>query len=200
MSHTDKDKPYWVRLNQESKYTDHDHTRLGKRYTRRRYLYDEKGQPLYVDVPEYKQARYIAQYGYLLNCSEALIKRAKELVGAGKGTERLQTGTYRVRDYEDVECFYPDHCTEGEPLTHETGTWGLPCHPAWPNDRSWWAIGKSKKDYLRILHGADRTRVRTTLRNMEKGANSWEDGWEDDYENVERLTNQYRHEVAWMMW
>lgn len=66
MSRTDKDRPYWVRLNDEGIIA-HDHSgsdRWGRK-TRTRWgkpILDEDGNPVMETVEEKKQASYIAQY------------------------------------------------------------------------------------------------------------------------------------------
>ena len=52
MSHTDKDRPLWVKRNDASllRYTDHNHLILGKPIIKRRYLLNEDGEQYKVTV------------------------------------------------------------------------------------------------------------------------------------------------------
>jgi hypothetical protein len=220
MSHTDKDKPYWVRLNQEAKYTDHDHRHLGKTYYRRVYLHDENGDRIWEKVPVFftadqlidmahsrlnedtgRREYYIWSTPRTKGLPDSTYRRAKELHAAGRGHELLEVGTEKRALYRDVEVPFPDHCTEGEPVTREYGN--MPCTPDLIMEKRWWRYGESseRQSYLRQLHGRDRTHLRSTLRNVTKAANLRDEGWEDEYEkDLLETTNPYKNELSWLLW
>lgn len=56
MSRTDKDVPYWVRLNNEGTLTDHDHRHLGREITSYRDVLDKDGNQIVVEGPLYSYA------------------------------------------------------------------------------------------------------------------------------------------------
>lgn len=211
MSHTNKTDPYWVRLNhRKTVNTWHRHDLIGKTYYTRRYLYDEKGQPITHEEPVKYKAWYIVKYGPWNpdKFTTPFMKQAKELVGAGKGDEYIQIGTRTVREFEEIEHRYSDHCTEGEPLTSRN-RWGqgMTCTPDFPyNDPSFWGGGyTSRKATLKkVLNGAERSRARKNLRTLTKAANTPETCWDrefaDDYEEAERMTDQHRHNGKWLAW
>lgn len=217
MSHTNKDVPYWVRLNREGVHTDHNHLQLGKEQYRRVYKHNEDGSFVYLDEPVMVTASSIIEDGddwYFRfiardhTITTKVRQRALELHGAGRGNELVQIGTERVAQYDLVLSYVvPDHCTEGQKLTSKDNMWGwgeVPCTPQMaPGKRRWvyaWGMS-SKRQFLRKKHyGKERTEARGTLREATKAANSGYDDWEDDFEHIEDLTNQHRHSMDWDLW
>jgi hypothetical protein len=222
VSRTQKDKPFWVRLNQEGKYTEHDHRDIGKSYTRKEYVYDENGEKLYEEVPFGYTAEKLltlvrthlneetGQFEYYMgwdprtmkNIPYGTYRRAKELLSAGRGDEFIQLATARKPVLREVVKHHADHCTEGEPITGRT--WRLmPCTPSLGHEGYYWRYGDSKArgGLLRTLHGKDRAHTNSTLRTMAKAANFRDEGWEDDYEyGIQESTKPYKNGMAWLLW
>lgn len=217
MSHTDKDLPYWVRLNRFGKYTDHNHLDLGKTRYRRVYKHNEDGSFVYHDKDVMVSASSIildeSSWYYRLLIGDHTItakvrQRALELHGAGRGKELVQIGTERVAQYDLVVSYVvSDHCTEGQKITSKDNCWGwgeVPCTPELPAGKRRWSYARdmsSKRAFLRKKHfSGERTNARNTLREATKAANAGYDDWEDDFEHIEVLTNQHRHSMDWDLW
>ena len=64
MSRTRKDVPYWVRLNRDGIYTDHDHTRFGRIHYKRVYLYNEDNTPVMASEPVMRSVSDILGGGF----------------------------------------------------------------------------------------------------------------------------------------
>lgn len=67
MSHTDKDRPYWVRLNDGTEPVEvmHDHTRLGQPIYRITYVRDDGGNIIYDEVAITREA-WRRQWGSMI--------------------------------------------------------------------------------------------------------------------------------------
>ena len=195
MSHTDKDVPYWVRLNREGTLTDHDHLHFGQSYYKRVFVKDESGQALYQTVPRTFQAReitgYMQWYGvyYTPVCQfpEPVRRLAHQYVANGEPYRQIEYGTQQAPVYEQVlYARTADHCTEGEKIaSNARASWyALPCTPKLPAGAPWYKYGstnqhKGEHDYY---YPSQRTMQRGALTSMAKRWNSGDDleDWDED--------------------
>lgn len=211
MSHTDKDRPYWVRLNDDATSTDHDHLHLGEDVYHTRIVRDAAGQPVTEQVPRsmsatdivkshfgYADRHYFLSFGRV---SEKIFQLARELHGSGRGDEQIIYG-YDTRFVREQYLAYTiaDHCTEGEPVkAGQQYYWGgsQPCTPELDTYRLAYTRGMSAKkhDYSRARYSHERVVARDALSQTIREYNNGYDV-EDWDENV-NLTAQHRHSMAW---
>lgn len=216
MSRTDKDRPYWVKLNDTSDVSDHDHTLFGKKVYRSRKVRDDEGNPVMVSTPWGYPARTIL---YIISGKPAhidgakmaaiLIQRevARELVQNGKDWEQVVCG-YELRPKYEQYLFgtYADHCTEGEKMTdYAVGRNSqrlLPCTPALTGENigAVYTYNKAgvKKSVSRVVYGNERNTERATLGAAARAWNSGEDiqDWDADTD----LTGQHHHSMKWLLY
>jgi hypothetical protein len=221
MSHTDKDMPYWVRLNNKGALTDHDHLRLGKPITKRVYLRDEEDQPIYKDEPIFRRAisildnsLYGGYYRYVYNdrrneyrdefgaYKEPIMRRAHALVNAGRGNEYVEVGIRRADVYEDrIIGYVKDYCTAGEKLPN--GRWTapryreMPCTPEFPPGQNWWNYGTTtqRANEHDRYYTADRRAERDHLTRLTK---RWNSG--DDLEDWDESITLNAETASYMYW
>jgi len=211
MSRTDKDRPYWVRQNDDGTNTDHGHLKLGKTIYRTYYVYDENGKVVFHEEPQFYSASLIVQnvsgltrYYTIYTFSEEAVNEARELVKKGKPYDQVQTGVRLVAQTEKVVAVVlKDYCTEGEKLTG--GGYGhyddLPCTPAMaPGDwgycySSFSSSGKKKRGYYDMRNGLSRRTSRDYLRGVVDSFNTYGEAFDDDDELP--LTAQHRHSMLW---
>lgn len=229
MSRTDKDMPYWVRLNNEGTSTDHNHLRFGMVYYRAVPVLDDEGNPV-MDTHEVfltaaqilgkedgnyylfgYSSRYLVGYTHYVPWNDRSSTKFYETAKVTKAAlmaytrhtpdEQIAVGLYsRPRTTPVVKFVVPDHCTAGEKITDTDKWWGkFPCTPALPegNNGKAYTRGMSgpRASYRSERNGGSRALKRATLGRVAK---SWNSGEEvDDFDEVERLTDQHRHSMAW---
>lgn len=227
MSNTFKDVPYWVRLNRDGIYTDHDHTRLGKVYYKRVYHYDENDKPIYVEEPVYARAKdiiaqgsypaggYLPHWGYLVRryygsvsyykrgdgaAPEPIMREAHKRVNNGEPDALIEVGTQSFHSYHTVESYrISDHCTEGEKLP-QGDRWGtsLPCTPELPaKDSKWWRYASTSARKIEHENYFSATRTRERA-HMGKLAKQWNSGEDiEDWDQDENLTSEKKTYIYW---
>lgn len=223
MSRTRKDRPYWVRLNQDGTQTDHDHRRLGQVHYKRKYLKDAKGEDVYREVDVIgtvdgylNQTRWSEEGIYYTswrdetrpatNIPIMTFKAAKELHSAGRGNERIVMARKSERAYVTVYSHTTaDHCTAGVKLNKaEWKTWRygeIPCMPELSRAdevRSW--SGRTpgfKKTWSREWYGHERVVTNGLLSRTAKEWNSGNDV--DDWDENTYVTGQHRHGASWWL-
>lgn len=211
MSRTDKDVPYWVRLNNEGTLTDHDHLRFGKEITQYRYVRDENGKRILNTVATVRTAREIMRtlawnpYAY----TQEIRDEAKRYTTYTLGYWREYNPDHQIRVgtrsyYEKgvvVTGHVRDYCTAGVKLEDDTWRWWseLPCTPELPAGKrrqSWTRnMSKHKTSFSRMRYSAERANRRDHFISV---ANHWNNGFEvDDWDENDNLTAQHRHSMAW---
>jgi hypothetical protein len=180
MSRTDKDRPYWVKQNDETllRYIDHDHLNLGRTYYRDRIVRDENGKPVTRTVM--RERRIFSWERYFSN----------------------RNGGYTVETYEAIEVVrervenftYADHCTGDFRTQHgrynQHATPEPPCTPQLTLG-SWYGYDKAPKSVKRGFNRTIRVAERAALREYAKGVNSNED-WDGlDDSDVELRVNAH---------
>ena len=205
MSRTDKDRPYWVRLNDEGALTEHNHLVLGRKYYRTRVVRDKSGRPEYEDVPVYREATYVAFHGIYAEIGFRLEKNAApvfsgpvrrealRLHSSGRGKDLIEVWTERRRKTETyVFSENYDFCTEGMKLSDrnwyagrsDSRQMGLPCTPAFSPGESWWHFGTTvmrENEHARY-YTKERTEHRGHFAKLTKLWNSGDDlgDWDED--------------------
>ncbi|MGL4998009.1 MAG: hypothetical protein ACRC5T_03325 [Cetobacterium sp.] len=224
MSRTDKDRPYWVRVNDEASLTHHDHTAFGRTYYRSVPVRDADGNPVYEDVPYRISARTIVEEGLVnymisrhfripeqfpspesLSSSrrENIIREAIQYHGWGLGYHQIIVGTRKVVKYERKEYTTLSYCTEGVPLAGPYDTYysrnQRPCRPYLPYEgkREYYTsnMSRAKAAISKKRNGHSRAEARNTLAQVAQRWNSGDDI--EDYDNEKFLTAQHRHSMAW---
>jgi hypothetical protein len=229
MSRTDKDMPYWVRLNNEGTSTDHDHLRFGEVYYRAVPVLDDEGNPV-MDTHEVflsatqilgkeegnyylfgYSSRYSVGYAHYVPWSDRsyttfyetakVVKAALMAYTRHTPDEQIAIGFYsRPRTTPVVKYVVKDYCTAGEKITDENKWVGeMPCTPRLSVQSGYsyhtWGMSNRKAAKSREVYGGSRALKRATLGRIAK---SWNSGEEvDDFDEVERLTDQHRHSMAW---
>jgi hypothetical protein len=213
MSRTDKDRPYWVKCNEEATYVWHDHQRFGEERYKNVAVKDEKGNIVYDEEPVYARAGeiYFGGYNYSKyvhlpdHDREAVRREATDALFKARMDKPIFVGTRRTRRTERVLDFVvKDYCTEGEKYTR--GGWhynsDLPCTPYLEieNRKKFYVSDMSAKkhSYSRKRYSTERVTARDTLRNNAKRYNSGEDV--DDWDEDVNLTAQHRHSMNWDLW
>lgn len=211
MSRTDKDRPYWVRLNDDATTTYHDHDNLGEPVYHYRIVRDETGHAKTVNVPWTMSATDIVKgsmlgtiHGRLMwiakRPSEKLFQQARELHGSGRGDEQIICGYRTEVVYERYYAYtIADHCTEGERITKNTVRFGqMPCVPVFSNNYRFEMLrGKAgiKHHYSRVRYSRERVVTRDALGKTIRAYNA---GYEvDDWDDRVSLTDQHHHSMAW---
>jgi hypothetical protein len=211
MSHTDKDRPYWVKLNDDGNSTHHDHLHLGREVYRHRAVRDEHNRLIIDEVDN-----SVSAYEWRAGCNYRLRRiredmdwevrwnideKAKRLILAGNGDYPVIPLTRNVVRTEEVLSYtVADHCTEGEKLSGPGDAfWGpLPCVPEITNI-SWRALqtsgmSKQKRFYGRKYYSARRIEARDALIGAKNRYNSGDDL--EDFNDVQ-LLRQTHHSMAW---
>lgn len=214
MSRTDKDRPYWVKKNDDGTDTDHGHLELGKTIYKVKYVRDENGKVVHREEPQYYSASYIVQnvsgiarYFTTYTFSEEVINEARELVQKGQPYVMVQHGIRLVAQTEKVVAVVlKDYCTEGEKITG--GGFGhyddLPCVPEMaPGEwgycySSFSSSGKTKRSYYDMRNGMSRRKSRDYLRSAVNDFNTYGEAIDNDGELP--LTSQHRHSMSWDLW
>jgi len=206
MSHTDKDRPWWVIKNETAhKYVQHDHLHFGEPVYRSRAVRDKDGNRLFEEVPIYKTAHAMIHtfFGGYYGTPEA-VQKAKRAIGAARPNEMIDTGiTWKRPITERVLIGHiADHCTAGEKVT-EQDRWGflLPCTPAMSPEEKWWhhKDGSARHDFSQMYYRGKRRASRDILR---KTANAYNSGIDpEEYEDdINPLTDHHKHGVWWYLW
>lgn len=214
MSRTDKDRPYWVRLNDEAHATWHDHEHLGEPVYHYRIVYDAEGYPETVEVPWTMSATDIVKGNPFARMegrryfpyenpgtNSKLLQQARELHGAGRGDEQIICG-YRTMYRKERYLAYviADHCTEGEPIDGRSSYYSgpLPCVPEFTGAQRYEFLrnkSKSKHFYSRMHYSHERLIARDTLSRVAREYNTGYDV--EDWDGSVGLTNQHRHSMMW---
>lgn len=184
MSHTDKDRPLWVKRNDASllRYTDHNHLILGKPIIKRRYLLNEDGERYKVPYT-YTRLEFdwikAERFGYF---DKNLSQSEREEFKLAFRDELYSEVKYEseIWAYEDVVVGYAaDSCTEGEPVNRENRHfWDptLPCQPELTLEHGYYSGWHSRpgvqKVNRRIMRGGERVTKRDTLISYAKEVNS----------------------------
>lgn len=131
MSRTDKDRPYWVKCNDETllRYTDHDHINLGRTYYRSVPVRDADNHIVYEIV---EATRSVFRYGAADR--EGVSEWDVDQYQYNTGDYKKYAHLYRDETYEYARPLvrrvpivsYKDYCTEGEPRT-KNGRSDNPC-------------------------------------------------------------------------
>lgn len=201
MSRTDKDRPYWVMLNDDSlsHRTRHDHRHLGEPVYRNKFVLDENGDR----IPE---PVYVTSYRLQYDKAVAAGLSPQPFFYWGKDWFLpLNLSSYGARTYfgryPEHRVFYrkdkvyshdwyktvrvlahyvPDHCTEGAPAVGRTHQDNNPCYRVLVGRRRY-----ERAQWLRSeLVSEDRRIARDRLRNYTKLANSVEDWEEVEDDNI----------------
>jgi len=212
MSRTDKDAPYWVRLNNEGGPVHHDHLSFGKPIRANRPVLDERGEEVWVNEPIYLTARQIK----IRNTWPGKYFSPEILAEADRYTsiwsnsryynpdKMILTGYRRYRKLEMVTIGYvADHCTEGEPAKNreDAGWWSseMPCTPELPRGKRSKmyvrGMSKARKGYSKARNGHSRVQEKIDLTEAMK---DWNAGYEVD--TPLELTAQHRHSMNWDLW
>ncbi len=206
MSRTDKDRPYWVKLNDEGTLVNHNHQHFGRSWYVYRPVRDERGNRVYEDVPVYRTA-YEVVHGWdftgvrgTYGMPAKAVNEAKLLLSAGRPDEPVLIDTKRRVKFRRVQVHETyNHCTAGQRLANKYDAWVLPCTPELPagNSRKMYTCGlsKARKGYSDMRNGASRRAERDMLRSAARGWNCGEDL--DNFDSLENLTAQHRHSMAW---
>lgn len=212
MSHTDKDRPLWVKRNDASllRYTHHNHLILGKPIVKRRRLLNEDGEQYKVTVTskivefDYIKAARAGYYDQSLTTAERReFKRTFR-------DDLYSEFTYEreIWAYEDVVIGYAaEACTEGQPVNRDNRWWNdaeLPCQPELTLEHGYYSGWHSRpgvqKVNRRIMRGGERVTKRDTLRSYAKEVNS--NGLAED--DLEQLNDDHapigQRPKYWLDW
>ena len=211
MSHTDKDRPYWVKLNDDGVLTDHYHQSFGREIYVNRTVKDERGRPVYEEAPRTMSAsmidlrasgisRYVVE-----QLSEEITAKARNYCALGHPYAQIEVGTKSVPVTESVLMVtMRDYCTEGEKYRAGLSQYSdLPCHPAmlpgsWGSIYMSFSATKAKRTYSKMRNGASRRRSRDYLRSAVDEFNTYGEAFDNDDELP--LTGQHRHSMLWDVW
>jgi len=152
MSRTDKDRPFWVQINDPGNPVDHDHSHLGETVYGRKYLYNPDKSKVMVEEEFFATADAIIRtythdtsfFSYLPHPSASnsdglyiwlsgdyeyypsrtVLKAAHVTKGKYGGDTLMPMGKRTIHAYE-ITLLYtiPDHCTEGAKATLDN-PWG----------------------------------------------------------------------------
>jgi len=198
MSRTDKDDPYWVKVNRASvleREPSHHHNLFGVPQTRYRKVRDSSGNVVYEDILSY---RIISR----LTGEEVTDKAyyfTREYV------EKHFPNTYRIEEYisgrrikyENVTVFnFADHCTIDEPATRGYSWQGSnPCYNYLSDERPYYSRHIPKEN-RKIFHGKMRRITRDSLTSFVKEANN--NGYDDETDfNDDNVPVVYREKYGW---
>jgi len=217
MSRTDKDRPYWVKVNAEGTAIDHDHLNFGREYYRDVYVKDKHGNLIYEDRPLYRTAYVIVhgplyawqRYGYSgiryvnpgsVTNSRTFFNEARKATGSGLPDKEILVGWYRAAKTERI--LYKtvaDHCTGAAPVVDWKRQKSVvepyveaPCTKALSEAQheSAWHNGGYRGYGVNMYHRSRRSEKRDMLKGVAKHYNA---GFEvDDYDEVEKLTAPVR--------
>lgn len=151
MSRTDKDRPFWVQMNDPGNPVDHDHTSLGKTVYGRKYLYNPDKSKVLVEEELFVSADSIIRtntgetvcfpnYMRFAQNSDGhsiwlgldadyypyrkVLKAAHVAKGKYGGEKLVALGTRTIHAYEIVLLYtISEHCTEGAKATSDN-PWG----------------------------------------------------------------------------
>lgn len=220
MSRTDNTRPYWVKVNQDAKYTRHDHLSFGRVHRRYVTVRDKNGRPVMETVPFVVPAYRLVHRGLFGYTYEPLVdaalgrmssavrenvfRVARHHVASGRPYEKIVIGTREVYKREvRIISVTADHCTEGAPYPKTFySNWELPCVPELTTAQyrklgSGLRAGKLSSA-LREKNGSDRAYRRAVLGEIKK---SWNSGYDiEDYDNEKSLTDQQRRSIQWNLY
>lgn len=172
MSRTDKDRPYWVKCNDETllRYTDHDHVNLGRTYYRSVPVRDAYNRIVYETV---ETTRTVFRYGAAqrFGVNEWDVEEYQFTTGDYEKYAHL----YRKETFEYDRPLvrrvpivtYKDYCTEGEPRTKD-GRSENPCQ--YHLTLQSFHYGKPTKDQRKTYSSHQRAKTRDTLKGLTKQA------------------------------
>lgn len=190
MSRTDKDRPFWVQMNDPGNPVDHDHASLGKTVYGRKYHSNPDGTPLFKtekvsataeDILEAEASLYghphliwgetdrvRAWHPRIDWFPEGPVIRAARLARDNplQGPDTLVfVGTHEYRSFDLVELYtISEHCTEGAKATSDN-PWGwsseVPCTPTLPSHLGGWRIQTRNKSKAK-------TSIRRTRNGMSR--------------------------------
>ena len=217
MSKTFKDVPYWVRLNRDGTSTRHNHRLFGREVYHYRPVRDERGQPVYDEVPWGYTAREVvdgypgwtynrwleAQYPdppTRMHTRYAMIYRARTMIMRGQGEELIVLGhRHQLRTEKFLAHVVKDYCTEGEKIDHSWNTrWvKLPCTPEIVGEKPWYNFGTTPQRAREheMFHSAKRTQGRKFEKRWVKEWNSGADL--EDWDEDDHLTNDTHSYYYW---
>lgn len=225
MSRTDKDRPYWVKVQDEGVI---EHCHHSGRYDRRQHrivkrVYDDEGNPVMEDrevkltakrvietQPRIKYATYTAQYShpvrnlqgaYVTEYQATSAKRANPTYSEAEHLIAMGLPdamvTIRVDRVQKTEEYWENDSFECD-LDEENDKhhpWRNNCGKELPD----WKVNRYYCRCSRCRPGDEprqRTRQRNMLHNMRKAANSGEEDWEDSFDEVS-LSKPDMHHRGW---
>ena len=196
MSHTDKDRPYWVKNNDDKlrRKTKHNHELFGTPRYRRKAILDANGNEMLEEVIRERitlKANGNIMTGWQMWGRDNLYNANGEL-HANYRSEKYIAG-HKVKFETVVDFIYPDYCTANlnGPRGHAWGTAELPCYNYVVEDNVW-GPNQSDRSYISSV---DRSRARAVLRNFEKTVNTV--GWDDEDFDDSAAPNKHRR---WGWW
>ncbi len=223
MSRTDKDRPYWVKVNDEGVQT-HDHAFGGWRrrshYTWEK-VFDDEGNPVMEErvvkmsakrvietVPRLKSIPYTKEVvawgrdgfyttmwnGLSQNIANPIYSEAEHLIAIGMPDAEIVIRVDTVQKTERVHVPGSDRC-DAEDETDPKNIWGKNCGKELP----YWKGGGYHCRCSWCRPGDEprqRTRQRNFLHQMRKAANSGEDEWEDGFNEID-LTQPDTYHRGW---
>ena len=216
MSRTDKDRPYWVKENDEGFLTDHNHLLCGKEVYKRAYRRDEDGNFIYERRTHkriefnwasaekrgvtYEQAiagytKPLRRFQYASDLSLAEMQANNPTYGYLFREREVDLGMYATYDMV-LDFVYPDECTAGQ--KYEKGSYRfrsikIPCTPMLGGSYNRYSYADGpRKDDRRIYNSGRRAYTRDVLRDYAKKWNS-----EIEIEETEYITERHRHGISW---
>lgn len=224
MSRTDKDRPYWVKVNDEGTVVHYHHSGWNSRRSRRSFkkVFDDEGNPVMETrevkltakrvietVPRLKAVPYTkevprwdsrSQSFYYTEWAGISAKIANPIYSEAERLIALGMPdamvTIRIDTVQKMEEVWPEPAEYCD-LDLSPGNrrpWRNSCGKELP----YWKAGYSCRCSW-CKPGDEprqRTRQRNMLHNMRKAANSGEDGWEDSFDEVS-LTKPDMHHRGW---
>jgi hypothetical protein len=194
MSRTRKDRPYWVRLNQDARYTDHNHEAFGRENISYRTVLDKNGAPITKTIEFYTSIYELARYGTTSTITGATQLRYYTMRHERPGTDKAlwtvddakarlaeafsisdHTALRRQVPYQrivreerepHVTSVMPDYCTEGVKLSGSLPHWReLPCTPELGNgDPGYWGYARDMSNAKKFYSRARYGRERASAR------------------------------------
>lgn len=197
MSHTDKDRPYWVKGNDDKlrRATRHNHELFGKPKYRRKAILDSNGNQILEEV--IKERIVLKANGNVMTWWQMWgrnnLYNANGELHADYRAEKYVAG-HTVKSETVLDFIYPDYCTANlnGSKSHEWGAAELPCYNYVVENNIWQRPNQSDRAYISSV---DRAKTRSILRGFEKTVNSV--GWDDEDFDDSDAPNKHHH---WGWW
>lgn len=184
MSHTDKDRPLWVKRNDATllRYTDHNHLLLDKPLTKRVYRLNAEGKR-YTVTKTYKRV----VFDFFAAEAAGYFDRNLSATERAEFKRVFRADLYHEVEDERNEWAYdevpdgrsPATCTEGQPVTRATRwfyDYDLPCAPELTLDHGYGSEQRSRPGVQRVnrrlRNKTDRNRRRGVLTKYAKEVNA----------------------------